>query len=175
MSTPLSRRAPRTRLRVRRPLAAARDAIAVLKADHREIDTWFDDFARTEDRRLKMELATRICGALRVHTTIEEEIFYPAFLKATLHRRLHHDAIVEHGEAKNLVGEIERSDPGDDFYDSRMKVLADLVRRHVREEEKPHGLFELARRSRMDLAALGQVLEARKNEFLGPYDREPDE
>jgi hemerythrin superfamily protein len=62
------------------------DAIALLKADHRQVEEWFEEFeaARTSNR--KQELAGKICAALRVHATIEEEIFYPAFYEATRKR-----------------------------------------------------------------------------------------
>src|SRR5690606_34069882 len=53
--------------------AARGDAIALLKADHREVEGWFKEFekARSDDR--KQELADKICRALRVHTQIEDE------------------------------------------------------------------------------------------------------
>ena len=64
-------------------VAGRKDAIALLKADHREVERYFEEFekARSDDR--KQELAAKICAALTVHATIEEEIFYPAFLEAT--------------------------------------------------------------------------------------------
>ena len=72
------------------------DAIALLKADHREVEGYFEAFekARSDDR--KQELADKICTALTVHATIEEEIYYPAFLEATEEEDLHHEAAVEH-------------------------------------------------------------------------------
>ena len=70
----------------------SRDAIALLKADHRQVAQWFGQFEKTKSDQRKLDLATRICNALVVHTTIEEEIFYPAFLDATEDRDLHHEA-----------------------------------------------------------------------------------
>ena len=58
-----------------------KDAIALLKADHRQVEEWFEQFEKARNVDRKQELATRICNALTVHTTIEEEIFYPAFLR----------------------------------------------------------------------------------------------
>ena len=57
----------------------------------------------------KERLAEQICNALKVHTTIQEEIFYPAFLAATGDKDLHHEAQVEHKGAKRLIAEIEAS------------------------------------------------------------------
>lgn len=147
----------------RMPNGATRsNAIALLKADHREVEQMFESFekARGEDR--KKSLATRICNALRVHAQIEEEIFYPAFYEATREEDLHNEAIIEHDGVKKLITEIESSAPGDDFFDARVKVLSEMVKHHVNEEEQRDGLFSKARDSDMDLAAIGEQLATRK-------------
>jgi len=143
----------------------SQDAIALLKADHRQVEEWFGQFekARTDDR--KLELATDICNALKVHTTIEEEIFYPAFLEATEDKDMHHEAEVEHAGAKKLIAEIEASSPDDDYYDAKVKVLSEMIKHHVKEEEQPGGMFAEARKSDMDLDALGEQMAARKGEL----------
>jgi hypothetical protein len=148
-----------------RRAATRQDAIALLKADHRQVEQWFAQFQKARDDQRKLELATRICNALRVHTTIEEEVFYPAFIDATRDKDLHHEAIVEHDGAKNLIAEIEDSGPDDDYYDAKVKVLSEMIKHHVKEEEQPGGMFAEARKSRMDLAALGQEMAARKAEL----------
>jgi hypothetical protein len=149
----------------RRAAAARRDAIALLKADHRQVEQWFAQFEKARDDERKLDLATRICGALRVHTTIEEELFYPAFFEATQEEELHHEAIVEHNGAKKLIAEIEASGPDDDFYDAKVKVLSEMIKHHVKEEEQPGGMFAEARKSEMDLAALGEQMSTRKAEL----------
>jgi hemerythrin superfamily protein len=143
------------------------DAVALLKSDHRQVEQWFAQFEKARDEQRKLELATSICNALRVHTTIEEEIFYPAFLDAARDEDLHHEAIVEHDGAKKLIAEIEASGPEDDFYDARVKVLSEMIKHHVKEEEQPGGMFAEARKARMDLVALGEQLAARKAELEG--------
>jgi hypothetical protein len=107
-----------------------------------------------------------ICQALEVHTQIEEEIFYPAFLEATDDKDMHHDAEVEHSGAKKLIAEIEASGPEDDYYDAKVKVLSEMIKHHVNEEEQRGGMFTAARRSDMDLQALCERLAARKRELL---------
>ena len=152
----------------------AQDAIALLKADHREVEDLFEEFekARSEDR--KQDLATRICTALKVHTTIEEEIFYPAFLEATDETDIHHEAEVEHNSAKKLIAEIEASSPEDDYFDAKVKVLSEMIKHHVKEEERPGGMFSGARDSDMDLDQLGEQLAARKAELEGESDESDD-
>ena len=152
----------------------SKDVIALLKADHRQVEEWFEEFdkARTDDR--KQDLATRICNALKVHTTIEEEIFYPAFLAATDDTDLHHEAEVEHNGAKKLIAEIEASSPADDYFKAKVTVLSEMIKHHVKEEEQPGGMFAEARDSDMDLAQLGEQLAARKAELEGESDEDDD-
>jgi hypothetical protein len=143
------------------------DAIALLKADHRQVETWFREFEKSNSDGRKQDLADRICAALKAHTTIEEEIFYPAFLEATGEEDIHHEAEIEHAGAKNLIAEIEASGPEDDHFDARIAVLSEMIKHHVNEEEKRGGMFAKARQSEMDLEELGRQLEARKGEVMG--------
>jgi hemerythrin superfamily protein len=143
------------------------DAVALLKADHRQVEQLFAQFQKARDDQRKLELATSICNALKVHTAIEEEIFYPAFLEAAEDEDIHHEAIVEHDGAKKLIAEIEASGPDDDFYDAKVTVLSEMIKHHVKEEEQPGGMFAEARKAGMDLAALGEQLAARKAELEG--------
>jgi Hemerythrin HHE cation binding domain len=146
--------------------AAQQDAIALLKADHRQVEEWFKQFESTRSEGRKESLAQKVCQALKVHTQIEEEIFYPAFLEATEDKDTHHEAEVEHDGAKKLIAEIESAGPQDDYYDARMKVLSEMIKHHVNEEEQRGGMFAEARKSGMDLKSLGEQLAARKAELM---------
>jgi len=55
------------------------DAIALLKADHRKVEELFEKFEQATSANRKQTLAQEICVELKVHTLIEEKIFYPAF------------------------------------------------------------------------------------------------
>jgi hemerythrin superfamily protein len=144
---------------------AEKDAIALLKADHRQVEEWFAQFEKARDGERKQELATKICNALKIHTTIEEEIFYPAFLEASDDVDIHHEAEIEHRGAKNLISEIEACSPDDEYFEPSVKVLSEMIKHHVKEEEKPDGMFAVARESQMDLVTLGEELAARKAEL----------
>jgi hemerythrin superfamily protein len=141
------------------------DAIALLKADHKQVAEWFEQFESARSDEIKQALAQQICAALTVHATIEEEIFYPAFLDATGETDLHHEAEIEHEGAKRLIAEIEESSPEDEYFDARVTVLAEMIRHHVNEEEQRDGMFAKAKESDMDLEALGEQLQARKEEM----------
>jgi hemerythrin superfamily protein len=141
------------------------DAIALLKADHRQVEQWFSQFEKTSSANKKQQLAANICAALTVHTSIEEEIFYPAFLRATGDQDMHHEAIVEHAGAKTLIAQIQDMSPSDDYFDAKVTVLSEMIKHHVKEEEQPGGMFAEAKKSDMDLRALAGQLLARKKQL----------
>jgi hemerythrin superfamily protein len=141
------------------------DAIALLKADHRQVEAWFSQFSKSKNRPKKQQLAAQICDALTTHTTIEEEIFYPAFIDATGDKDAHHEAVVEHAGAKKLIAEIQAMSSDDDYYDAKVTVLSEMIKHHVKEEEQPGGMFSEAKKSDMDLQTLGEQLLARKQEL----------
>jgi hypothetical protein len=161
-----ARKSKRTRKTAARP-PRANDAIALLKADHRQVEEWFEQFEATRSSARKNTLAGQICQALKVHTEIEEEIFYPQFLEATGEVSTHHEAEVEHNGAKRLIEEIESGGAEDDYFDAKVKVLSEMIKHHVNEEEKRDGMFVKARQSKMDLTAIGARLAARKAELMG--------
>lgn len=142
------------------------DAVALLKADHREVEGWFEEFEKTRSDAKKAKLAKKICKALEVHTAIEEEMFYPAFLAATNDKAMHHEAEIEHDGAKTLIEQIEASDPSDDYFDAKVKVLSEMIKHHVKEEEQRDGMFSEAKKSDMDLADLGAQMQARKKALM---------
>lgn len=141
------------------------DAIALLKADHRKVEALFDQFERARDRDRKEAIASEICTELKIHMTIEEEIFYPAF-EGKIEDKTLMEAFVEHDGAKVLVNDIEAGSPDDDFYDSKVKVLSEEIKHHVHEEEMPsEGMFAQCRASGVDLVDLRDRMMARKDDL----------
>jgi hypothetical protein len=145
----------------------APDAIALLKGDHRKVAGLFKKF---EDARgpAKKAIAREICLELSVHTFIEETIFYPAVASA-VEDDLMDESHVEHDSAKMLIAEVLAGKPSDRFYDAKVTVLKEIVKHHVKEEEQRGGLFTQARKSRADLVALREVMEAKKEELVAQY------
>jgi hypothetical protein len=150
-----------------------RDAISLLKVDHRQVKGWFSAFEKARSESRKQDLANKICAALKVHTRIEEEIFYPAFLEHAQEEDIHHEAVVEHDGAKKLIAEIEAAGPTDEYFDAKVTVLSEMIKHHVKEEEQPGGMFAKARKSDMDLAELGKQLAARKRELMNSLNSAP--
>ena len=138
------------------------DAIAMLKADHRKVEELFAKFEETNGKATKQRLAEEICLELKVHTAIEEEIFYPA-CRGKIEDDLVNEAYVEHDSAKLLINEIEAGGPEEDFYDAKVKVLSEMIEHHVEEEEKrSEGMFSQARAAGLDMDALAEDMRARK-------------
>ena len=143
------------------------DAIALLKADHRKVEGLFAAFEKAKQPERKKTLADQICLELRVHATIEEHVFYPACREAGVDEDLMNEANVEHDGAKVLVTEIENTRPDDEFYDAKVKVLSEMIKHHIKEEEKkPGNMFARARKADLDLAALGERLAAEKAQLM---------
>ena len=142
------------------------DAIQLLKADHRQVEEWFEEFEKSRSDDKKEKLAHKICTALTVHTQIEEEIFYPAYLEATGDEEMHDEAHVEHQGAKNLISEIEMGKPGENMWEAKVSVLSEMIKHHVHEEEMRDGMFAKAKKSSMDLEEVGMQLAARKKELM---------
>jgi hemerythrin superfamily protein len=140
------------------------DAISLLEADHRDVEDLFEAYESLTDAVEKKALADRICLALKVHTQIEEELFYPPARETTGDGDMIDEAIVEHMGAKTLIAQIEAGLPGQPLYDAKIKVLGEQVRHHVAEEEQE--LFPEVRAANVDLAALGAKLAARKAELM---------
>jgi iron-sulfur cluster repair protein YtfE (RIC family) len=142
------------------------DAITLLKADHRKVEDLFEEFdkARRSDR--KAAIVQQICTELKIHTMIEEEIFYPA-IKPKIDGAIVEEGVIEHDGAKVLINDLARSDPKADYYDAKVKVLSEEIKHHVAEEERwITGMFAQARRSDLDMDALGARMAARKEELL---------
>ena len=142
------------------------DAIALLKADHRKVEDLFAQFEKATSSSRKQQLAHEICTELKIHTLIEEEIFYPA-LRGKIEDDTLDEAHVEHDGAKVLINDIEAGAPEDDFYDAKVKVLSEEIKHHVHEEEMPsQGMFAQCRKTDVDLVALRDEMLARKEELM---------
>lgn len=145
------------------------DAVALLKADHRKVEDLFEKFEKAKSDSVKKTLVEQICTELCVHAAIEEEIFYPA-CTGEIEEDLVKEAYVEHDGAKVMISELLESEPGDDFYDAKVKVLSEEIKHHVKEEEmRGEGIFAQAREAGLDMDALGEQMSARKAELLADY------
>ncbi len=142
------------------------DATHLLMADHRKVEELFEKFEKASGTSQKESIALQICNELKIHTMIEEEIFYPA-LEGKIDEDLLKEAYVEHDGAKVLVNEIAAGGADEEFYEAKVKVLQEQIEHHVEEEEKQrNNMFQQARAADVDLNALGEAMLRRKEELM---------
>ena len=148
------------------------DALSLLTADHNRVRGLFTRFQaahEAEDQTLMVELAGKIFTELDVHTTIEEEIFYPAVRDADEEiAETIEEGLQEHHVAKVLMEELGQVEGGSDEWVAKMQVLIENVEHHAEEEETE--MFP-ALRQRMDTQALEDLaarLDARKHDLGAP-------
>jgi hypothetical protein len=138
----------------------AQDAIELLESDHLRVEELFREYKAMggADRAAKLQLAQVICAELTLHSMVEEEIFYPAFARATGDEQMLEHALKEHGHVKELIAKV----PDAENLDGAMEAIRQNVTHHVEEERR--GMFAKARSSGMELATLGGRIQARRAE-----------
>jgi hemerythrin-like domain-containing protein len=156
---------------------APRDAIALLKQDHRTVSQLFEEFAKADEEE-QSAIAQRVCQLLTVHAQIEEELLYPEAKQALEgdeeNEDLVNEAEVEHGSAKELIAKIEAMSSGDEHFKATVTVLGEYIKHHVKEEETE--LFPQLKKTELDLKDLGSRLADRKfalMEQMGIEEQEP--
>lgn len=145
----------------------AQDAIAMLMADHKKVKKLFSDFDKLKEEggdEEKSAIVDQICNELKIHTELEEEIFYPAVRNAIDDSDLMDEALVEHAGAKDLIAQLEDASPEDDLYDAKVTVLGEQIDHHVKEEEG--SIFPKAKKAKVDTEALGSTMTKRKIALL---------
>ena len=149
---------------------SGKDAIALLKQDHKNVRQLLKRLEGTTDRNAgqREELLTEIENEVKVHTAIEEEIFYPAFkesLRSKSDLHLYFEALEEHHVMDMVMPEIRNGDTDSEEFAAKAKVLKDLIEYHAEEEEKR--MFPKARKSMgtARLREVGEDLQERKEEL----------
>ena len=142
------------------------NAIDLLKEDHAKVKKAFKEFEDMDrsDTETCRQLVQTVCEDLKVHTTLEEEIFYPAVRAAIEDEDIMNEAAVEHETARMLIEQLENAGPEDPNYYATFTVLGEYVMHHVKDEEGE--MFPEAKKAKdLDLAALGEQMKARKEEL----------
>jgi hemerythrin-like domain-containing protein len=146
-------------------------AIEMLKEDHAKVKKAFKELETLdrEDAEACRQLVQTVCAELKVHTTLEEEIFYPAVREAIEDEDIMNEASVEHETAKMLIEQLENMEPDDPNYFATFTVLGEYVMHHVKEEEGE--MFPQAKKADLDLEALGRRMQERKSELLSQAEK----
>lgn len=146
--------------------ADQKEAIGMLLEDHRKVEKLFKDFEQAKSAGEKAGIAREVCTELKLHTRIEEEIFYPSVrnMDAENYGELLNEAAVEHAGAKSLISQLEGMSPEDEMFDAKVTVLREYVKHHVGEEEEQ--LFPKLAHDKVDMRALGRQMGERKRQLM---------
>ena len=136
----------------------------MLRADHKRVSELFAEYDKTRSDRKKKDLVSTICTELSVHAQVEEEIFYPAVKRALRDKELVPEATVEHATLKDLIAQVDGITPDGEMFDAKVKVLSEYVKHHVKEEQTE--MFPKAKKTNLDMLALGAQMASRKSELL---------
>jgi iron-sulfur cluster repair protein YtfE (RIC family) len=135
-------------------------ATDMLKKQHRQVLGMFKEVEKTDDPNERRRLLEEITEALKSHSEIEEEVFYPAIREtgAKKAEELVLQALEEHHVVDLLLAETPDVDPEAENFEAKMRVLREIVAHHIEEEEQE--MFKLASRLKDDEARdLGRRLE----------------
>lgn len=146
------------------------DALTLLKRDHQNVGVMLDEVAQcpTDDGRMDA-LAREIESALTVHATLEEKLFYPALrdrAKEVEEKVEVFEAYTEHDVIKHIIGLLRTEGRRDEAFQAELRVLAENVKHHVKEEESK--IFALAKEllGKEQLEELGTSMELLKGELI---------
>ncbi len=137
------------------------DAITLLRNDHKTVEALFKRFEKAGDRAFveKREIVDRMIQELSVHTSIEEQVFYPmtrVMVPSTEDIAL--ESLEEHHIVKWVLSELDGMDPQNERFDAKVTVLIENVRHHVEEEQTEYFPKVRDALSRAELADMGRSL-----------------
>jgi hemerythrin HHE cation binding domain-containing protein len=144
----------------------------LLKEDHDKVKKSFKEFERMDrqDAETCRQLILGTCEDLKVHSTLEEEVFYPALREAMEDEDIMNEAAVEHETAKMLIEQLENMGADDPNYFATFTVLGEYVMHHVKEEEGE--MFSEAKKCDIDFDALAERMRQRKEELVSATAKE---
>ncbi len=148
------------------------DAITMLTEQHSKMRTHFAAYEQARTQAERSAVFEDIADELSVHTTLEEQIFYPVVYSEEPEQVLA-NALEEHQELKRRLAKLMGMTVGGEGFAEQLFQLRDRIEAHVREEE--HELFPRARArlTSSDLEQLWTRMEVlfTREAFEGPTRR----
>src|SRR5580765_2923174 len=102
------------------------NAISMLKKDHETVKGLFEKFEKSKNPAEKQKIISEAVHELKIHATIEEEIFYPA-IRTELEEDILDEAEVEHHVARMLIAELDETKDSEFYRDAVFTVLSEGV------------------------------------------------
>jgi hemerythrin superfamily protein len=115
--------------------AVASGVIEMLKEDHEKVKGLFEDFESAEGRE-QADIAATAIMELEVHADLEEKLIYPAIREHIDEDEMMNEAVEEHHLVHVLIKELKKLKPKDEVFQAKFKVLGELVKHHIEEEEE---------------------------------------
>ena len=151
------------------------NALTLLRDDHRRVKDLLTKLDETTERGVKIreQLVSQIEMELKIHSQIEEEIFYPAYKKAAEKKddeELFFEATEEHHVVDMVLPALKAANPKSHEYSAKAKVLKELIEHHIKEEENE--MFTKARQLFTDaqLRQLGDAMKVRRDAAQAMWD-----
>ncbi len=124
------------------------DLFDLIRSDHQLILSGLVRLFAIEDRSKCEEELSKIAGRLLAHMNAEETVFYPLLSEDADDPEPVFEAMEEHRAGRCLLADARDIPASDPRWRARVKVLYDLLERHIREEENE--LFAQAREALND-------------------------
>lgn len=135
----------------------------MLREDHQNLKELFAQFGKSTNQNEKRNIVTAAIAALEVHTTLKEELIYPAWQEQVGEQELTNKALADHYIAHLLIEELKKmdSDDDDERYNAKFTVLSEHITRHIKEAEGK--MFPQVEKADLDWDRLTtQVIERRQ-------------
>lgn len=141
------------------------DAIEKLKADHDRVEALFDKAGKASPEETR-KIGVQVCNLVKIHMTLEEEFLYPALRGKSDDDDKLTEGLVEHDAGKVLINDLLSGDNDDDTFGPKLQVLGEQMKHHHKEEEENgKGVFDQARKAKLDLKAMLKDMEEREAEL----------
>lgn len=131
----------------------SQNPIEMLKEDHQAVQGLFSQFEEA-DNRGRQRIADEALTMLEIHTKLEEDLIYPAIEEAVGDEEMIGEALEEHHVATLLIKELRKMQPRDERYAHKFKVLSEMVKHHIEEEENE--TFPEAEKADIDWSEIGR-------------------
>jgi Hemerythrin HHE cation binding domain. len=142
--------------------------IDLLTEDHVKVKKLLADgeeLGRSQPSR-RREIFETIKREMTVHEQIEEEVFYKELRQHPKARDIVLEGIEEHNVVDTIMNDLEITEPDDEYWPAKFKVMKENIEHHISEEEGT--MFPTARKvfDADELDQLGGRMEKMKRRAM---------
>ncbi len=143
--------------------AVATGVVEMLKEDHEKVKGLFEEFESAEPKQ-RGDIAATAIMELEVHADLEEKLIYPAIREQIDDDEMMNEAVEEHHLVHVLIKELKKLKPKDEVFQAKFKVLGELVKHHIEEEEGE--ILPKAQESDIDWESLESAVMKRRDAVI---------